>query len=161
MAQPVQRPLKQQSRNPSRGGPQQQNGIRHRHYQADTSNNVNDAATVNYIKRILCPKRQDTETASEDKAQDQHPEPLEELLPPLTSSNAVDVQLYAFIAVILSLFVQAWYNRITPDQQFVAEIVQIIAHSTRALEQRLRKVDLEALLLDELPLLVEEHIDGT
>jgi hypothetical protein len=65
------------------------------------------------------------------------------------------------LAVILKEFVQAWYSKITPDETFVAEIVQIIAHCTRAVEQRLRKVDLESLLLDEIPDLLDRHITGT
>lgn len=55
---------------------------------------------------------------------------------------------------------QTWYNKITPDETFVAEIVQIIAHCSRTLEQRLKKVDLESLLLDELPDLVDRHVEG-
>jgi hypothetical protein len=81
-------------------------------------------------------------------------------LPPLTSRNDVDLQLYALIAIILREFVQNWYAKITPDETFVAEIVQIIAHITRALEQRLRKVDLESLLFDELPELLDRHVIG-
>jgi hypothetical protein len=73
----------------------------------------------------------------------------------------VDLQLYAFISIIIREFVQTWYSRITPDQMFVEEVVKIIAHCTRALEQRLRKVDLESLLLDELPELLEAHVQGT
>jgi hypothetical protein len=42
----------------------------------------------------------------------------------------------------------------------VAEIVQVLAHCTRAMEQRLRKVDLESLLLDELPELLATHVRG-
>lgn len=72
----------------------------------------------------------------------------------------MDLQLYAFIAIIIREFVQAWYTKITPDQIFVEEIVKLIAHCTRALEQRLRKVDLEGLLLDELPELLEMHVQG-
>lgn len=87
--------------------------------------------------------------------------PIEELLPPLTSRNDVDLQLYALISIILREFVQNWYNKITPDETFVAEIVQIIAHCTRALEQRLRNVDLESLLLDELPELLDAHVRGS
>jgi hypothetical protein len=56
--------------------------------------------------------------------------------------------------------VQTWYSKITPDQVFVEEVVKIIAHITRALEQRLRKVDLESLLFDELPELLEIHLQG-
>lgn len=54
-----------------------------------------------------------------------------------------------------------WYTKITPDPTFVEEVVQIIAHCTRALEQRLRKVDLEGLIFDELPELLEVHVQGT
>lgn len=87
-------------------------------------------------------------------------DPVSELLPPLTSRNDVDLQLYAIIAIILRDFVQTWYNKITPDQTLVAEIVQIIAHCTRELEQRMIKVDMESLLLDELPDLLDKHVEG-
>jgi len=56
--------------------------------------------------------------------------------------------------------VHTWYTKITPDHTFVEEVVQIIAHCTRAIEQRLRKVDLEALIFDELPELLEVHVQG-
>lgn len=52
----------------------------------------------------------------------------------------------------------SWYAKITPDRAFVDEILQLIAHCTRALEQRLRRVDIAELLLDEIPGLVEAHI---
>ena len=117
-----------------------------------------DEETIRYIKRVLCASPSQKGSFPGHATVDS--KPLEELLPPLTSSNEVDLQLYAIIAVILSNFVQAWYNRITPDQDFVAEVVQIIAHCTRGLEQRLRHVDLEDLLLDELPALLISHIDG-
>lgn len=57
-------------------------------------------------------------------------------------------------------FVFSWYAKITPDHVFVEEVVRIIAHCTRALEGRLRGVDLEELLLDEIPELVERHVLG-
>jgi hypothetical protein len=117
-------------------------------------------ATIEYIKQVLCCKPQQLESPIEGST-DLDSQPLDGLLPPLTSSNAIDVQLYALIAVILSNFVQAWYNRITPDQDFVGEIVQIIAHCTRGLEQRLRHSDVESLLLDELPALIVEHVNST
>ncbi|KEZ42610.1 hypothetical protein SAPIO_CDS5851 [Scedosporium apiospermum] len=112
---------------------------------------LSDKATAAFIRRTLCP--QQNGDAGRNAAA-----PIEELLPPLTSRNDVDLQLYAFLAVILKEFVQAWYSKITPDETFVAEIVQIIAHCTRAVEQRLRKVDLESLLLDEIPDLLDRHI---
>jgi hypothetical protein len=115
---------------------------------------LSDRTTSALIRRVLCPKQ------LADKGRSITPAPIEELLPPLTSRNDVDHQLYAIIAIVLREFVQNWYNKITPDEAFVAEIVQIIAHCTRALEQRLRKVDLESLLLDELPELLDRHVKG-
>ncbi|KAK4190111.1 PXA domain-containing protein [Podospora australis] len=113
---------------------------------------LSDKATSLLIRRILCPQHLEKAAAKNS------PPPIEELLPPLTSRNDVDLQLYALIAIILREYVQSWYNKITPDETFVAEIVQIIAHITRALEQRLRKVDLESLLFDEIPDLLDRHI---
>ena len=78
----------------------------------------------------------------------------------MTSRNDVDLQLYAFLAIILRDFVQSWYGKITTDEVFVAEIVHTIAHCTRALEQRFRKVDLESLLLDQIPDILDKHITG-
>lgn len=116
-----------------------------------SSDFLSDKATVALIRRVLCAQHHTDRERST-------PAPIEDLLPPLTSRNDVDLQLYALIAIIIKEFVQNWYARITPDETFVAEIVQIIAHCTRALEQRLRKVDLESLLLDELPELLDAHI---
>lgn len=115
---------------------------RSRDEQVDVSNNK---ATTTLIRRVLCP--QASSSAS-----------LEELLPPLTSSNDVDYQLYALIAIIVKEFIYSWYTKITPDQIFVNELLQVVAHCTRALEQRLRQVDVAQLVLDEIPALLEAHI---
>lgn len=114
---------------------------------------LSDRATAQLVRRVLCPQQ------APDRGR-VTPAPIDELLPPLTSRNDVDLQLYALIAIVLRDFVQTWYNKITPDEAFVAEIVQIIAHCTRALEQRLRKVDVESLLFDELPDLFDKHVQG-
>ncbi|KAL1876047.1 hypothetical protein Plec18167_005308 [Paecilomyces lecythidis] len=111
---------------------------------------TDDRATIALIRRILCPQANSHGATT--------PRPLEELLPPLTSSNEVDRQLYALIAIIIREFVYSWYAKITPDRAFVDEILQLIAHCTRALEQRLRRVDIAELLLDEIPGLIEAHI---
>ncbi|KAF3080694.1 hypothetical protein TWF569_006591 [Orbilia oligospora] len=83
---------------------------------------------------------------------------IEEVLPALTSLPKVDLQLYGFISIILRDFVQSWYQKITPDHEFIDEIVLIIAHCTLSLEQRIRQVDLETLLLEEAPVLLETHV---
>lgn len=109
---------------------------------------VSDKATAALIRRVLCPQSH------------AEPRPIDELLPPLTSSNDVDLQLYAIIAVVVKDVVNSWYGKITPDQGFVEEVVHIVAHCTRALESRLRTIDLEGLILDEIPELIEGHIRG-
>lgn len=113
---------------------------------------LSERATLFLIRRTLCSQLGDKGRST--------PAPIDEILPPLTSSNEVDLQLYALIAIIIREFVQTWYGKITPDQVFVEEVVKIIAHCTRALEQRLRNVDLESLLFDELPELLEVHVQG-
>ena len=54
----------------------------------------------------------------------------------------------------------SWYGKITADQTFVEEVVSIIAHCTRAVEGRVRAIDLESLALDEAAELIENHIKG-
>lgn len=128
--------------------PSPANGNRQKYTAAQIADAVSDKATISLIRRVLC-------SATADKNAT-----VSELLPPLTSSNEVDLQVYGIVAVIMREFVYAWYSKITPDQVFVDEIVKVIAHVTRGLEQRIRKVDLEALLLDEVPELLEAHITG-
>jgi len=99
---------------------------------------------------VLCPY---SHTGTTD------PRPISELLPPLTSSNDVDLQLYAIVAVVVKDLVQSWYGKITPDQGFVEEVVRIVAHCTTQLESRLRTVDLEDLVFDEIPDLIERHVN--
>lgn len=111
---------------------------------------TNEKATVNLIRRVLCSQAGSYGAST--------PQPLEELLPPLTSSNDVDRQLYALIAIIVKEFIHSWYSKITSDQALINEVLQVIAHCTRALEQRLRQLDAAQLVLDEIPSLVEAHV---
>ncbi len=143
------RPTQNLALTESGASPQQTGGPR-RAARTAPADPLSDKATAFLIRRILCPQQSDKGKTSSAS--------IEELLPPLTSRNDVDLQLYALIAIILREYVQNWYTKITPDETFVAEIVQIIAHITRALEQRLRKVDLESLLFDELPELLDRHV---
>ncbi|CAI7598446.1 unnamed protein product [Penicillium glandicola] len=116
----------------------------------DDPESISDKATTALIRRVLCPQTSSHAASS--------PQPPEELLPPLTSSNDVDRQLYALLAIIIKEFVYTWYSKITPDQALVNEVLQVIAHCTRALEQRLRQIDVAQLALDEIPGLVEAHV---
>lgn len=121
---------------------------------------LTNKATEAFIRRTLCTNTSYGANATEAQKGRNTPRPIEELLPPLTSSNDVDLQLYAIIAVILKDFVFTWYFKITPNHVFIDEVLKIIAHCTRALEQRLRVVDLESLLLDEVPELFDAHVAG-
>lgn len=110
--------------------------------------------TLALIQRVLVPNKPGlTDTTSDVTA-------IEDILPPLTSSNDVDVELYAILAIIVKDFVNTWYTKITPDHDFVEEIIQIFAHCSRALEQRLRQIDRTTLFMDEVPLLIQHHLDG-
>jgi hypothetical protein len=121
------------------------------------SDTISDRATAAFVRRTLCSHNVLLGNGEKGRTT---PRPIEDVLPPLTSSNEVDLQLYGIISVIIKEFVQTWYSKITPDHVFVNEVLQIIAHCTRGLEQRLRRVDLEALLLDEIPELLEAHFDS-
>lgn len=119
-----------------------------------------DEETAALIKRVLCqPPAGDDGDPLGGKGADGGSRAFEDL-PPLTAHRDLDVELYALLAIILSQVVQSWYNKITPDQDFVREIVQIIAHCTYGLEKRLTNVDVEELLLDELPALVNAHVSA-
>ncbi|EXJ73074.1 uncharacterized protein A1O5_04223 [Cladophialophora psammophila CBS 110553] len=113
---------------------------------------TSERATLSLIRRTLVA---DGSHGSDRRVS---PAPIEGDLPPLTSSNEVDVQLYAVVAIVIKDFVNSWYSKITPDRAFVDEVIQIIAHCSRALEQRIRQIDITELILDELPVVVERHI---
>lgn len=117
-----------------------------------SSDGTSQQATLSLIRRVLA---SETGHASDGRGT---PRPVEDVLPPLTSSNEVDIQLYAIIAIVIKEFVNAWYSKITPDHVFVEEAVHIIAHCTRALEGRLRQTDVAEIALDEIPALVQRHI---
>lgn len=111
---------------------------------------VSDRATAALIRRVLCSQSHTGTTNSRS---------ISECLPPLTSSNEVDLQLYAIIAIVVKDLVQSWYGKITPDQGLVEEVVRVVAHCTTQLEGRLRTLDLEGLIFDEIPDLIERHIN--
>ncbi|KAI9806365.1 MAG: hypothetical protein M1825_006480 [Sarcosagium campestre] len=115
---------------------------------------TSDKHTIWLIRRTLCgPHLRTSGESDESKLL-----PLENLLPPLTSSNEIDLQLYAFVAIIVRETLKPWYSKISVDHDFTEEVVQVTAHCTRAIEQRLKNVDVQTLLWDDIPRLLESHI---
>lgn len=116
-----------------------------------------DKATNTLIRRILLPVHPSSTTT----------QPLSTLLPPLTSSDTLDFELYALIAVILRDFVYTWYSRITPDTGFGEEVLGIVAHCSRAVEGRVRDVERGGeggwggVVLDGVCGVLRGHIRGT
>jgi hypothetical protein len=127
---------------------------------------TSEKATAAFIRRTLAPHLAHPDQTTSSNATSPSapaggrtatPKPITELLPPLTSSNEVDLQLYGILAVIIKDSIQTWYAKITPDRSFVDEVIQTIAHCTRALEQRIRRMDVVGLIGDEVAGVVEAH----
>jgi hypothetical protein len=93
-----------------------------------------------------------SETASEMTREDEHliyqiflpfsegREEWRNRLPHLTSSDMVNVQLYALLGVVLRQFVQSWHNAIVEDDTFVFTILETLSKTIREVEQRVSKV---------------------
>lgn len=107
-----------------------------------------DNKSLSLIRRTLCSHSPPTT-------------PLPDLLPALTSSTTVDAHLYVLLSIILRDFVHSWYSQITSEPSFTGELIALVAHCIRALEERARKLDIETLVFDELPALIHAHIAGT
>ncbi len=145
------------SRSPSRGPtPRQEPSSSLSRSKIDASS---DKATAAFIRRTLCSAHHAHGSAIGEKGRNT-PLPVHDLLPSLTSSNDVDLQLYAFLSIIVRDFVLSWYGRITPDQEFIGEVLKIVAHCSRALEERCRRVDWVDVALEKLPRALNDHVTG-
>lgn len=79
-------------------------------------------------------------------------------LPLLTSSDQVNIEIYAFFGLICRQFIQAWYYKIVDDPAFIYDISAVLAHVTRQIEERVVQIDMFELALDELPTIIEAYI---
>ncbi|EMD00577.1 hypothetical protein BAUCODRAFT_28928 [Baudoinia panamericana UAMH 10762] len=125
---------------------------------SDGDAQADERDTVAFIRQVLCSTSAPSDTLAQGEPSNGNIKPVEKLLPPLTSNNQIDTQLYAIVAIILKQVVQSWYTKFTSDPSFVAEIVDIIAHCTRGLEERMRDLDYATFLLDEVSAVVDDHI---
>ncbi|TFK30652.1 hypothetical protein FA15DRAFT_662669 [Coprinopsis marcescibilis] len=83
-------------------------------------------------------------------------------LPPLLSTQGLppelDAELYDFIALALRAYVNPWWTKITRyDKEFLPHVTKIIIHVVSALEERMKAVDLPALVFHDVPTLVTQH----
>lgn len=80
-------------------------------------------------------------------------------LPSLSSSANVDTQLYALIGLLFKSFINRWYNNITDDQKLIADVLKLISHLIKEIEIRLKRLNILSLLLDDVPYLLDNHLN--
>ncbi|KAA8899916.1 hypothetical protein TRICI_006286 [Trichomonascus ciferrii] len=79
-------------------------------------------------------------------------------LPRPTESDRVNKEFYALLGLILRQFVSSWYSKITEDGKFVYEIVKTVSGVVGRLEDRALSLDLDTIILDDLPYMLDAHI---
>jgi hypothetical protein len=92
--------------------------------------------------------------------------PLSTPIPPIlvtTSEDApgieaLNAEIYDFLALAMRAFVNPWWTKITArDRDLIVEINRVVTHVVRSLEVRLVGADLVGMLVHDLPLLVAQH----
>lgn len=91
---------------------------------------------------------------------DDLPSILYRTVPPIAGSYECDLELYALLAIIFDLALRSWYGKITTDKTFIHETTNITATCLRKIVDRLALVDMKSLLLDEVPALLIDHLQG-
>ncbi|KAG0336520.1 hypothetical protein BG000_006485 [Podila horticola] len=69
----------------------------------------------------------------------------------------LDAEAYHFLAFLVRDFIQTWYSSFSSDPQFVATIVNVVIHIARELERRSLEIDWVALMLQEVPEVLQRH----
>jgi hypothetical protein len=84
-------------------------------------------------------------------------QPLPVLLGP--ADDALDAELYDFVALALRAFVHPWWSKLTRfDRDLLPRVTAILAHVLRALTVRLQAADLPALVCLDAPALLAQHV---
>lgn len=82
-------------------------------------------------------------------------------LPRLTESEKLNLQIYAFFALACRQFVSSWHTAIiSDDNEFLSDLCGIVARLVHVLEERIQKLNLSDVLLDDIPYLLETHISN-
>ena len=92
--------------------------------------------------------------------------PLSSPIPPILTTtsedtpgiDALNAEIYDFLALALRGFVNPWWTKITArDRDFIVEITRVVTYVIRSLEVRLVRADLVGVLVHDLPLLIAQH----
>lgn len=92
--------------------------------------------------------------------------PLSTPIPPILATTsedapgieALNAEIYDFLALAMRGFVNPWWTKITArDKDLIVEINRIVTYVIRSLEARLAEADLVGMLVHDLPLLVAQH----
>lgn len=92
--------------------------------------------------------------------------PLSTPIPPILATTsedtpgieALNAEIYDFLALAMRGFVNPWWTKITArDRDLIVEINRVVTHVIRSLEVRLVGADLVGMLVHDLPLLVAQH----
>lgn len=79
-------------------------------------------------------------------------------LPRLNCSDEVAREIYALIALLLRQFVQSWHSEIIDDSKFLNELVVEISKVVNILIERLKTINLDDFILDDIPYLIDMHL---
>ena len=76
----------------------------------------------------------------------------------LSSSDIVNEELSKIIALILWEYIGVWYSTFSNDIELYSEIGQALASLIQELERRIKRVDLIALITNDLPKILMTHV---
>ncbi|KAI9024006.1 PXA domain-containing protein [Hyaloraphidium curvatum] len=78
--------------------------------------------------------------------------------PRLHELPALDAELQMLVYLVLRDFVGTWYTGISGHDDFYAEVVKTLCSVVSSIQERLAKIDVVQLAMEELPILLAEHV---
>ncbi|KAJ2826440.1 hypothetical protein IWW50_002358, partial [Coemansia erecta] len=76
----------------------------------------------------------------------------------IKSSAIVNASVQRLVTLIIRDFVEEWYEKVTDDKEFTAQVAGQLSQVTNEIEKRCRKVDWVQFVLFELPEIVHLHV---
>lgn len=78
----------------------------------------------------------------------------------MTGDIDLDDEISALLGLVIRQFVHSWYQKISDNDQLTVEISNALGEMVEQLKSRARQADINQLLLDDLPHLIEVHVRG-